>query len=184
MKQYLYTESGRTANRPLLLQDAWWLIDHKTKRMVEETLGLSGVLTFTVREKQPLHLTREQVATLSVDDFLQLWQVCSCVDWRIARLQFSAHVGLLALTQCWLQGYITSLEALLKTGNDDVTSPTGQRLVLTPLRSLVQSTLRCLIPQSSCTFRFLHLWCAPCRRNWCAKPAASVHQWPSHIPTG
>lgn len=57
------------------MQDAWWLIDHKTKRMVEETLGLSGVLTFTVREGQPLHLTREQVATLSVDDFLQLWQV-------------------------------------------------------------------------------------------------------------
>ena len=57
------------------MQDAWWLIDHNTKRMVEETLGLSGVLTFTVREGQPLHLTREQVATLSVDDFLQLWQV-------------------------------------------------------------------------------------------------------------
>ena len=60
------------------MQDAWWLIDHKTKRMVEETLGLSGVLTFTVREGQPLHLTREQVATLSVDDFLQLWQVSVC----------------------------------------------------------------------------------------------------------
>ena len=27
------------------------------------------------------------------------------------------------------QEYITSLEALLKTGNDDVTSATGQRLV-------------------------------------------------------
>ncbi len=67
------------------MQDAWWLIDHKTKRMVEETLGLSGVLTFTVREKQPLHLTREQVATLSVDDFLQLWQVCTRVDRRSAR---------------------------------------------------------------------------------------------------
>ncbi len=60
------------------MQDAWWLIDHKTKRTVEETLGLSGVLTFTVREGQPLHLTREQVATLSVDDFLQLWQVSIC----------------------------------------------------------------------------------------------------------
>ena len=54
------------------------MIDHKTKRTVEETLGLSGVLTFTVREGQPLHLTREQVATLSVDDFLQLWQVSLC----------------------------------------------------------------------------------------------------------
>ena len=80
------------------VQDAWWLIDHKTKRMVEETLGLSGVLTFTVREGQPLHLTREQVATLSVDDFLQLWQVSTCIDVKTARAQPLVCVGHSCLT--------------------------------------------------------------------------------------
>lgn len=95
MIEGLYTESACMANNPFHMQDAWWLIDHKTKRMVEETLGLSGVLTFTVREGQPLHLTREQVATLSVDDFLQLWQVCTSVDRRSARAQLCAYVGLL-----------------------------------------------------------------------------------------
>jgi len=143
------------------MQDAWWLIDHKTKRMVEETLGLSGVLTFTVREKQPLHLTREQVATLSVDDFLQLWQVCTRIDRRSAWAQLLPYVGLfLDLTYCCLQGYITSLEALLKTGNDDVTSPTGQRLVPTPLRPLVQCTSRSLTNQ--CLVRSMFLTPVTC----------------------
>jgi len=41
-------------------KEAWWL-DDRTKRLIEETMHLSGALTFTVRPGTPLQLTREQV---------------------------------------------------------------------------------------------------------------------------
>ena len=40
-------------------KDAWWL-DDRTKRLIEQTMRLSGTLTFTVRAGTPLQLTREQ----------------------------------------------------------------------------------------------------------------------------
>jgi len=42
-------------------KEAWWL-DDRTKRLIEETMHLSGALTFTVRPGTPLQLTREQVS--------------------------------------------------------------------------------------------------------------------------
>jgi hypothetical protein len=41
-------------------KEAWWL-DDRTKRLIEQTMRLSGTLTFTVRPGTPLQLTREQV---------------------------------------------------------------------------------------------------------------------------
>ena len=68
-------------------KEAWWL-DDRTKRLFEETMRLSGTLTFTVRPGTPLQLTREQArfqkrllqgirATLSAISSLhkQLWEV-------------------------------------------------------------------------------------------------------------
>ena len=40
--------------------EAWWL-DPRTKQFIEQTLHLSGTLTFNVREDRPLHLTCQQV---------------------------------------------------------------------------------------------------------------------------
>ena len=40
-------------------KEAWWL-DDRTKRLFEQTMRLSGTLTFTVRPGTPLQLTREQ----------------------------------------------------------------------------------------------------------------------------
>lgn len=41
-------------------KEAWWL-DIRTKHLIEQTLHLSGTLSFTVREDQPLRLTCQQV---------------------------------------------------------------------------------------------------------------------------
>ena len=45
--------------------DAWWL-DDRTKCLIEQTLRLSGVLTFTVRPGQILRLTRQEVTPNSL----------------------------------------------------------------------------------------------------------------------
>ncbi len=53
---------------------AWWLDAH-TRRLVEETLSLTGELTFTVRPGTLVRLTREQVAHLPMEEFTALWKV-------------------------------------------------------------------------------------------------------------
>jgi len=45
-------------------KEAWWL-DDRTKRLFEQTMRLSGTLTFTVRPGTPLQLTREQARPAS-----------------------------------------------------------------------------------------------------------------------
>ena len=49
--------SGET---PVQHDTVWWL-DDVTRQMVEQRLHLEGVLTFTLREGNPIYLTRDQV---------------------------------------------------------------------------------------------------------------------------
>lgn len=60
-----------TQEQGTALEHSWWL-DGPTKRMIEQSLNLSGVLTFTVREDQHIRMTREQVAQLPHEQFAQV----------------------------------------------------------------------------------------------------------------
>lgn len=70
---------------------AWWLDAH-TRRLVEETLNLTGELTFTVRAGTPVRLTREQVGVPTRRPV--------CADsirrhaFRVCRLQTGSSAGM------------------------------------------------------------------------------------------